>query len=54
MHLVLLKRRRKRKNDRTLHAPSEPKIEKPPDNDNETSISDAKTQSSNEHSPSDN
>ena len=36
-----------------MHASSEPKIEKPPDNDNETSISDAETQSGNEHSPSD-
>ena len=43
MHLVLLKRKRGRKNDRTLHAPSEPEIEKPPDNDNKTSISDAET-----------
>ena len=33
---------------------SEPEIEKPPDNDNEVSISDAKTQSGNEHSPTDN
>ena len=37
-----------------MHAFSEPEIEKPPDNDNETSISDAETQSGNEHSPSDN
>ena len=37
-----------------MHTSSEPEIEKPPDNDNEVSISDAKTQSSNEHSPSDN
>ena len=34
-------------------ASSEPDVEKPPDNDNEVSISDAETQSSNEHSPSD-
>ena len=53
MHLVLLKRKRKI-NDRTLHAPSELEIEKPPGNDNEVSISDAETQSGNEHSPSDN
>ena len=33
---------------------SEPEIDKPPNNDNETSISDAETQSGNEHSPSDN
>ena len=37
-----------------MHASSEPEIEKPPDNDNETSISDVETQSGNEHSPSDN
>lgn len=37
-----------------MHTSSEPEIEKPPDNDNETSISDAKTQSGNEHSHSDN
>ena len=48
------KKRKKKKNDRTLHASSEPKIEKPPDNENETYISDAKTQSGNEHPPSDN
>ena len=28
----------------TLHASSEPEVEKPPDNDNEVFISDAKTQ----------
>ena len=27
--------------DRTLHASSEPEIEKPPDNDNDVSVSDA-------------
>ena len=48
------KKKKKEKNDRTLHAPSEPEIEKPPHNDNETSISDAETQSGNEHPPSDN
>ena len=37
-----------------MPASSEPKIEKPPDNDNEVSISDAETQPGNEHSPSDN
>ena len=37
-----------------MHAPSEPEIEKPPDNDNENSIFDAETQSGNEHSPNDN
>ena len=38
--------KKKKKNDRTLHTSSEPEIEKPPDNDNESS--------DNEHSPSDN
>ena len=37
-----------------MHASSEPEVEKPPDNDNEISISDLETQSGNEHSPSDN
>ena len=37
-----------------MHASSEPEIEKPPNNDNEVSISDAETQSGSEHSPSDN
>ena len=37
-----------------MHTPSEPEIEKPPDNDNEISISDAETQSGNEESPTDN
>ena len=46
------KKKKKKKNDRTLHTSSEPEIEKPPDNDNETSISDAETQSGNEHPPS--
>jgi len=36
-----------------LHTSSEPEIEKPP-KDNDVSISDAETQSGNEHSPSDN
>ena len=48
------KKKRQKKNDRTLHTSSEPEIEKPPGNDNETSISDAETQSGNEHSPSNN
>ena len=48
------KKKKKKKNDRTLHTSSEPKIEKPLDNDNEVSISDAETQSGNEHSPNDN
>ena len=38
----------------TLPASSEHCSRKPPDNDNEVSISDAETQSGNEHSPSDN
>ena len=37
------KKKKKKKNDRTLHASIEPEIKKPPDNDNEVSISDAKT-----------
>ena len=37
-----------------MHTSSEPEIDKPPDNENETSISDAETQSGNEHPPSDN
>ena len=49
MHAVLLKKRKK-KNDRTLHASSEPEVEKPPDN--EVSISDAETQPGSERSPS--
>ena len=36
-----------------MHTSSEPEVEKPP-NDNDVSISDAETQSGNEHSPSDN
>ncbi|EMS46348.1 hypothetical protein TRIUR3_26831 [Triticum urartu] len=43
---------KKKKNDRTLHASSEPKVEKPPDN--EVSISDVETQPGSENSPSDN
>ena len=39
--------RKKKKNDRTLHTSSEPEIEKPPDNENETSISNVETQSGN-------
>jgi hypothetical protein len=44
----------KKKNDRTLHTSSEPEIEKPPEDNNDVSISDAETQSGNEHSSSDN
>ena len=40
-------KRKKKKNDRTLHASSEPVIE-PPVNPNDISISDAETQSGNE------
>ena len=43
----LSKKKKNKKNDRTLHASSEPEIEKPPDNDNDVSISDAETQSGN-------
>jgi hypothetical protein len=48
------KRKKKKKNDRTLHTSSEPEIEKLPEDNNDVSISDAETQSGNEHSPSDN
>ena len=48
------KKNKKNKNDRTLHASSEPEVEKPPDNDNEVSIFDVETQPGSEHSPSDN
>ena len=48
------KKKKKKKNDRTLHASSEPEIEKPPDSENDVSISNAETQSGNEHPPSDN
>jgi len=46
-------KRKKKKNDRTLHAYSEP-IADTPENPNDISISDAETQSGNEHEPSDN
>ena len=46
-------RKKKKKNVRTLHASSEP-IAEPPENPNDISISDAETQSGNEHEPSDN
>ena len=48
------KTKKKKKNNRTLHASSEPEVEKPADATNDVSISDAQTQSGNEHSPSDN
>ena len=46
-------KRKKNKNDRTLHASSEPAIGTP-ENPNDISISNAETQSGNEHEPSDN
>src|SRR6266536_3310555 len=45
--------KKKKKTDRTLHASSEPVIDTP-ENPNDTSISDAGTQSGDEHEPSDN
>ena len=45
--------KKKRKNDRTLHASSEPVIDTP-ENPNDISIFDVETQSSDEHEPSDN
>ena len=42
----------KKKNDRTLHASIEPTVGTP-ENPNDISISDAETQSGNEHEPSD-
>ena len=46
-------KKKKKKNDRTLHASSEP-VAETPENPNDISISDAETQSGNEHEPSDN
>ena len=46
-------KRKKKKNDRTLHASSEPVVDTP-ENPNDISISDAETQYGNEHEPSDN
>ena len=46
-------KKKKKKNDRTLHASSEPTVETP-ENPNDISISDAETQSGDEHEPSDN
>ena len=45
--------KKKKKNDRTLHASSEPVVDTH-ENPNDISISDAETQSGNEHEPSDN
>ena len=49
----LLNELNNKKNDRTLHASSEPVIDTP-ENPNNISISDAETQSGDEHEPSDN
>ena len=46
-------KRKKMKNDRTLHASSEP-IAETPKNPKDISISDAETQSGNEHEPNEN
>ena len=46
-------KRKKKKNDRTLQTSSEP-IAEPPDNPNDISMSDAETQSGNEHEPNEN
>ena len=46
-------KRKKKKNDRTLHASSEPVIDTPK-NPNDICISDAETQFGNEHEPSNN
>ena len=46
-------KRKKKKNDRTVQTSSEP-IAEPPDNPNDISMSDAETQSGNEHEPSKN
>ena len=46
-------KRKKKKNDRTVQTSSEPIVE-PPDNPNDISMSDAETQSGNEHEPSKN
>ena len=44
-------KKKKKKNDRTVQTSSKP-IGEPPDNPNDISMSDAETQSSNEHEPS--
>ena len=46
-------KKKKKKNHRTLHVSSEPVVDTP-ENPNDISISDAETQSGNEHEPSDN
>ena len=45
--------KKKKKNDRTLHASSEPTVDAP-ENPNDISISDVETQSGDEHEPSNN
>ena len=52
MHIFLLIKNKK-KGYRTLHASSEPVVDTP-ENPNDISISDAETQSGNEHEPSNN
>ena len=53
MFLVLLIKKKKKKNDRTLQTSSEPNVETL-ENPNYTSISDLETQSGDEHEPDDN
>src|SRR3989337_865292 len=48
------KKKKKKRNDRTLHVSSEPEVEKPLEDSNDVSISDAETQSGNEQPPDDN
>jgi hypothetical protein len=48
------RKKKKKKNDRTLHTSSEPEVEKPMEDNNDVSISDAETQSSNEQPLDDN
>jgi hypothetical protein len=45
------KKNKRKENDRTLHASSEPEVEKSPDINPDVSISDAETQSGDEHTP---
>ena len=48
------KKKKKKSKNKTVHASSEPVIEKPAENPNNVSISDAETQDGEEHEPSDN
>ena len=48
------KKKKKKNRNKTVHASSEPVIEKPVENPNNVSISDAETQSGDEHELSDN